>query len=457
MASLVRRFSFLVLVLVVSIAVAACDSSGDATTSSATDGTGSTEATTTTEAPLTSLPTDAIPGTHSPSISDEVADQMRAQIGSMILSVEENRGLPFLSIPTVTILDDAAFTARVNETLQEDLDPDEIASQQAMLVLLGMLESEDDLGAMLVELYTEQVAGFYDPDEAELVVPVSVDGISPLEEIVIAHELTHALTDQHFDFNPEYERRLEDGTGDDATGILALIEGDASYQQFIYLEDMDPSRAAQAALESLGTDTAVLDSVPDWMVRDLAFPYNEGLVFTGFLMTDGGLKAVDEAYQSPPVSSEQILDPNKFVRGEGPETLAPLTVELDGWELADEGTLGEWGVRLMLMDTLTPGALSQASSGWGNDTYRLFTNGADTALAWSYLAETVEDAEDLTNALLSHARDAMGAAGSQESGGGLLFPTGDTWVFIDRIDDQIFFVASTNAAAGTDLRDQLGL
>lgn len=456
------RFGLLAVLVVLALAVAACDTSSDTTTTgSVSEGSTSTTTpggtTTTTQAPVTSLPAESLPGTNSASIPDDVAQQMRAQIGTILLDVEESRALPFLEVPTVTILDEAEFTQRVNETLAEDFDADELATQEAMFKLLGMLDDDVELDALLLDLYTEQVAGFYDPETREIVVPVSVDGITPLQEITIAHELVHVLTDQHFDFNVAYEDRLENGSGDDASGMLATIEGDATYQQFLYLESFDPAKAAAAAIEAVSIDTSVLRSVPEWIQSDLAFPYEQGLRFTGFVVQQEGLKGVDEAYQDPPISTEQILDPNKYFRNEQPEPLDALTVELAGWELADEKTMGEWGTRLLLMETLAPGELVQVAAGWGNDTYRLFTRESDTAFVWSYLSESVEDAEELTNALIAHTRDQMGASGAVESAGGLLFEGGDPTVFIDRIDDLIYFIAATDAGAVADARSQLGI
>lgn len=442
------------------LVVAACDSSGDApqsSTSAPSNVTSSTEATTTTEAPLTSMPAGSIPGETSPSIAPEVAAAMRADLGVLMLDVEESRGLPFLAIPTVTILDESDFTARVRSTLEEDLDAEEIAGDQAIFELLGMLDGSTDLYQLLVDLYTEQVAGFFDPDSDELVVPVSADGISALQEITIAHELVHALTDQHFDFNDVFEDRLENGTGDDASGVLALVEGDATYQQFLYLESMDPVQAAGAVLESLRIDTSVLDAAPEWIQQDLTYPYEHGLVFTGFIVGNGGLKGLDETYLDLPVSSEQILHPEKYLRAEGPTKLAPLGVELEGWELFDEATFGEWGIRMLILDVLTPGIRTQAAAGWGNDTYRAFLSGEDAAIAWLYEGETEADAEELVAVLIAHIKASMNAGSAVESGGGLLYEGDSTYVFIDRVEDQIYFIASTDHAAGASLREQLNL
>ncbi|MEE8485569.1 MAG: hypothetical protein V3S38_03320 [Acidimicrobiia bacterium] len=455
------RLLLFVVSLVVVVIATACDTSGSTTTTTTTTGGDSeptsTVVTSTATTLLTSIPTDSIPGETSPSIDPDLASAIRAEIGGLILDAEESRGLPFLRIPIVTILDEADFMERVRSVLEEDLDPVELQGDQAVFELLGMLDGSIDLYDFLVELYTEQVAGFYDADVGELVVPVSVDGVTPLQRVTILHELIHALTDQHFDFNDAYEELVEEGSGDDAYGVLALVEGDATYQQFLFLESMDPADAAKAVIESLSIDSTVYESSPLWIQQDLAFPYEHGLVFTGFLVAEGGLKGVDEAYLNPPISTEQILHPEKYARFEQPSELASLTVALDGWELFDEGTFGEWGIRMLVVGSLRPGEVTQAAAGWGNDHYRSFIRGGDTALAWVYSGETTQDAEDLADALIAHVRGAMNAGSPRESGGGLLFDGGSTYVFIDRVDEMIYFVASTDATAGASLRQQLGV
>ena len=446
-----------ILVIAVALVASACDSSSTSSSTREVSSSSVVAEVTTTAASLSSLPQDAIPGTNSPSISPEIAAEMRKEIGVLILDAEESRGLPFLAVPTITILDQAAFTERVSADLRADLAEEDLTTDEALLKLLGMLEPDDDLESMILELYTEQVAGFYDPEARELVVPVAADGITPLQSITIVHELVHALTDQHFDFNDEYERRIDDGNGDDVSAVLALIEGDATYQQFLFLESMSPEDAADAAIEILSFESVVFDAMPQWMQRDLGFPYEKGLTFVGQIMATAGLKGVDDAYKAPPISTEQILDPNKYLRSEQPETLPPLTVDLPGWVMAEESTFGEWGIQLILTDAVLPGAVTQAAAGWGNDTYRFFTRGSDSAIAWSYQGETETDAEDLTDAMIAHVKSVMGATNGQESLGGLLYDGGSPFVFIDRIDDKVIFIAATDLTALESLREQLGV
>jgi hypothetical protein len=454
-----RHTSRLIAILVIAVALvaSACDSSSTPSSAQETSDSSIVAETTTTAASLTSLPEGAVPGTNSPSISPEIAAEMREEIGVLILDAEESRGLPFLAIPTITILDQAAFTERVNTDLKANLAEEDLTADEALLKLLGMLGPGDDLESMIIELYTEQVAGFYDTETKELVVPVATDGITPLQSITIVHELVHALTDQHFDFNDELERRIDEGNGDDASAALAVVEGDATYQQFLFLESMSPEDAADAALEVQSFDSVVFAAMPQWMQKDLGFPYEKGLTFIGQIMATAGLKGVDDAYKTIPISTEQILDPNKYLRSEPPESVTPLTVDLPGWEMAEEATFGEWGIQLILTEAVPPGAVTQAAAGWGNDTYRFFTRGGDSAIAWSYQGETETDAEDLTDAMIAHIKDVMGATNGQESLGGLLYDGGSPFVFIDRVDDKVIFIAATDLAAVESLRTQLGV
>jgi hypothetical protein len=458
-----RKRSVRVLVAIVAFALlaAACDSSSDTTTvpdgSTTTTTTPGTTPTSTTEAPLTSIPIDQIPGGHSSSISDELDAAMRTEIGSLMLVAEENRALPFLEIPTVTILDEEEFTARVVEVVASELDPVEIAGDELFLKLMGMLDGDVDYAQLIIDVSAGNVIGFYDPDVGELVIPVAPDGLSEYQKITVVHELVHALTDQHFDFADQRDVLDETGNGDDGSAVLAGVEGDATYQQFVYFEGLDPSSAMEAALETLSFDSAVFDAAPTWVQQDLMFPYEQGFVFIGQIVADGGLKGVDEMYEDLPTTTEQILEPRKYLRREEPDPIAPVSVSLDGWTVHDDAAFGEWGVRLILADTLSPGRITQAASGWGNDSYRVLLNGDDVAVAWRYVAESIQDAEDLVNALILHARGPMGATSSVESGGGLILEGGGTYVFIDRMDDQFVFIASTDAAAGAELRTQMGV
>ncbi len=449
-----------VLVFGFTLVVAACTSSTEPTTT--LDLPSPIDTTTTTAPPpdattSTTIGTVEIPGTASESLDPGVVDQMREELAALMVQAEEVRGLPFLSVPTVVILDEAEFTERVGAIFAEELDEADMAIDSRYYSLIGMLPEGTDLYSLFVELFKEGVVGFYDLDETEMVVPAAQDGFTPLQRMAVVHELVHALTDQHFEFGDSLTTVDDEGNGDDSSAMRAVGEGDAQRASFVYLESLSPADAVAAVTEALLIDSTVFNAAPAWIQSDLLFPYEQGLTFTSAVIGDGGLAAVDAAYVDPPSTTEQILNYDKYVVREGTRNLAPITAELVGWEIHDEGSFGEWGLRLVLGESIPRGDATQAAAGWGNDDYRVFSRGDDVAFVMSYIGDAERDAEELADALIAHIGTSMAGGPAVESGGGLLYDQAEIYVFLDRVDDQVFWIASTNKAAGADLRSQLGL
>jgi hypothetical protein len=448
-----------------SLVLVGCTTGADTTSTTATQTTsGETTATTapvesTTSPVETSTTALEIPVTASDSLDPGVVERIQKELAELMAEAEEVRGLPYLSAPEVVILNETEFSARVAEIIAEDLDEDELAIDSRFRALLGMLPEGADLYGLYIDLYTEGVTGFY--DEGELVVPAAPDGFTPLQRITVVHELVHALTDQYFDLNEDYTTLIDEGNvsrrGDDTNAALAVLEGDAQRASIVYLESLSPFDAIQAATEALAFDTKVFDSTPAWIQDDLLYPYRQGLTFTEAVIGAGGLAGVDETYVDPPTTTEQILDYDKYVVGEGPLDLPSAATELSGWDIHDEGSFGEWGLRLILGESLLPGEATQAAAGWGNDRYTVYARGDDVAIVLHYIGDAERDAEELADALIAHIGTSMNAGSPAESGGGLLYDQGSDYVFLDRVDDQVFFIASTDKSAGADLRAQLGL
>ena len=138
-----------------------------------------------------------------------------------MVKAQEIRGLPFLETPTITVVGEAEFRSRVMAVVAESLT--DLPADQALYELLGLLPEGSDLESMLRDLYGEQVAGFYDGDTREVVVPTRTDGLSLVQQGTMIHELVHALTDQHFGFN-EYRNDGRRDRWDEATAFSALME-----------------------------------------------------------------------------------------------------------------------------------------------------------------------------------------------------------------------------------------
>ena len=233
-----------------------------------------------------------------------------AQISSL---VQRLRDLRYDTQPTPTFLDDAATGRRLAKEVRDEYRPKDADIDQRILAALGAVPPGSDLIGLQTDLLTSQVAGFYDPDNGELVVRGDADdGLDPTAQATLAHELEHALADQALELPVDTTEDVADS--DAALAALSLIEGDATLtqQQFVVV--------GMTIREQLGLTTdpdalaaqEQLADVPHYLAQSLQFPYLAGLRFVCDRYLDGGWAAVDAAYDDLPTSSAEILDPARY-------------------------------------------------------------------------------------------------------------------------------------------------
>ncbi|MEX2278558.1 MAG: hypothetical protein WEA76_00565 [Acidimicrobiia bacterium] len=432
--------SLRLLLLCASVAIGACSPEAVETpTTSTVAGSATTpstsETTTTTAQPQTTLPL----GT------EDLPLSMREEIAGLITLTEELRELTFLQPPKIVVVTEEELEARVRESIAEDVE--DVPADEALLELLGLIDPEVDLLQLYLDLYGEQVAGYYDGEVGELVVPAA-ETLSPLQKATLVHELTHVLTDQRFGFNAVYEGLIEDQRFDEAVAFLSVIEGDATLTELLYIQDLDVSARQDLLAEIFGADSTVLDTAPEFLQNSLFFPYHEGLAFVQRSYELGGFDEVNRLYVEPPTSSEQIINPRDYQRD------MPIPVEvsehvLSGYDVVFRSTWGELSFDLMFEQIL--GGAPEASDGWGGDAYIQWFDGSDAALLIEFVGDSPTDAQELHAALVSYVTVGMGVAvESQETNGGVVFE-GDDFAFVRVVADRVWFVAAGDPAIGSEI------
>lgn len=220
----------------------------------------------------------------------------------------------------------------------------------------------------------EQVGAYYDPSTRSVNFPIG--SISPqVLRVIIAHELTHVLQDQHFGLD-----RLQNSAtnSDQLLAHQALAEGDATLVEFLWSFDRAGQVVSDAELQRIINNiinTAVneTDEIPDFLFEQQIGIYFRGMAFVFELKKRGGWATVNRAYTTPPMSMEHILHPDKYFAGETLEEIAlpDLANEpfVEDWELLDRDTLGELGLRIVFntFDVNTPS--HSAAAGWHGDQY----------------------------------------------------------------------------------------
>ncbi len=452
--------------MVLAIVVAACSGTAtDTTTTVSTESPTSTVATTSTTVAsetttsttgATTATADGPSVTASEGIDQATIDRLTDELADLESQTEQIRGLKFLAHPSITILSTDDLAARVESDISDELDPEQLAVETRVYQLLGLLEPGDSLEDMLVSLYSEGVAGFYDGDTGEMVIGGEAAELSPYVKSVIVHELVHALTDQQFLFYDDYQAMFDEQRYDEGAAFQALIEGDATYFQLVYLEQMSVADQLAAAMEELQRlqDAPSYSAVPGWVYNSLAFPYETGRTFVAALVDAGGIAVVDEAYTNRPVSTEAVMHPTRYESGEGVAAVPPLEVEIPGYQVLETSTFGEWGLQLILTNS-PPGVAVQATNGWGGDGYEILYDNNDVVLALAFKGDSADDAFEMADALQGLV-ESLGFGEPVGSRGGVAYNAEDgRYAYLDRIGDGFIFVIATDAAAGASAVEQM--
>lgn len=311
------------------------------------------------------------------------AVQARTAIADMVRqsmpAVERAVGLRFKREPGVEIRTRQQVHDYALHKIDEDIPRAEFAVREAALKHLGLIPDTLDLHALLVNVYTEQIAGFYDPDSAALFIPADADTTS-LRFFVISHELVHALQDQYASIDSVMHQRHQN---DRLAAGQAIFEGQATIAQIQILmpeqniQAMPPLWDSRAPVAMQQQQMPVFAHAPLWVKETLIFPYLAGGDFVRWF--DSTYPGQQPYGKLMPVSTAQILHPERYAAHELP---VPIAFVQGGEPPRYEDDLGEFETRLVLQQALGSEDQAEAlSSGWMGDRYAVFGPHGE-ALVW---------------------------------------------------------------------------
>lgn len=313
------------------------------------------------------------------------------------------RGLEPTAAITPVLIDEATLRENLAREFDASNRPEDVAADERLLRALGLLGPDVGLRDAILDLNGSQVIGYYSNSDDALYVVDRGGALGPTARVTYAHEFVHQLQDQAFDLE-SLGLDAADG-GDRSLAVRAMVEGDASLAQVQWLtSNLTPDEMAELVRDA--TDPAVTEALakaPRILVAMSLFPYEDG---TRFVAAIGGFKAVDAAYARPPVSTEQILHPEKYLAGEGAdppfdEMPDPWLQALGpGWSVAQVDTLGEFLIRFWLGESgVATAEAVEAAAGWAGDRIVLL-DGPDGAVAVviSTAWDSAADAADFADA-----------------------------------------------------------
>jgi hypothetical protein len=315
------------------------------------------------------------------------ASDETARIATMLAQMQRVRKLDAIKPVPGMELDRAALIGRVKAHVARELPPEAIRNEGLELQLFGFLPTGFDYEGAEYALLEEQLAGYYEPADGTMY--LASDLREDEADATLAHELVHALQDQHWDL--ERRSRYHPGAGDQAETVSALAEGDATSAMYdmivphvlgVNATALDVPDIAGQIREGISQGAGA--KAPHVMRSSLAAPYIYGSLFVNALRRQGGWAAVVGAWEDPPTTSEQILHVDKWLAHEPALAVAapPFASLGPGWSAIDEDSEGELGARTAFEEWLPLEEAAQVSSGWGGDRAVLVASGDKAGFGW---------------------------------------------------------------------------
>ncbi|MGH9816887.1 MAG: hypothetical protein ACRD5F_06240 [Candidatus Acidiferrales bacterium] len=318
---------------------------------------------------------------HTPARNEEflrLADELLAEVSAHL-------NLPVTAPLKKSLRSREYIRDYVVKQFREEQTPEESRVDSLVLQKFGLIPKGFELETFLIDLLTEQIGGLYDPREQEFYILDEL-GEDAQQRLVIAHELVHALHDQHFKLRPWLDAAKPD---DDAqVARHAAAEGAATLVMHEFMArnlglpvtsaramgDLTLLMRAQgAAGMASGPQMA---SAPPFIQDALVFPYLDGAIFAQKVLKAGAdWTDFNRVFKDPPVSTQQIMHPELYLAGVAPEPVdlaAAFSTLPRGWKKLDENKMGEFGVHGVLKRFLGSERAAELAPAWAGDRYAAF-------------------------------------------------------------------------------------
>ncbi len=410
--------------------------------------------------------------------------QLEAWTREIAVDVARLRGLEWREPVRVAWADRDQFLDYMHERQERFSSARERRFEDEVSKLLGFVDAEVDSAALVEELLESQAAGFYDPTHKTFFV---LDDLpEALVRMIAAHELVHALDDQHFDLDAGLAARR--GNSDALWAYMAVVEGSATAVMNTWAVE-NLQRFSPEDLERMGQlGDAGLEAAPERFWKPLVGAYYRGASFLARTssvlrgsMARPSPRDIDRAFQDPPASSEQVLHPDRYWNAERVDL--PQRVHLvpralpEGWSWLGDDTFGELVLAMAVGPPSEPlrgtGQILSArfthpaAQGWGGDRHGMAERGParvffaelrmDDAAAATRLHEALTaKQEHFDRAAQGFARHLLDSVEDEAEGAERVLSAGHRFT-LDESQARVHWLAFVNLAEGEAERVAAGI
>ncbi len=239
----------------------------------------------------------------------------------------------------------------LQDRIKEATRPSELRAEELTLKKFGFVPESFDLRKNTIDLLTEQAAAFYDFHRKKLF--ISDWAQTSMRDVALIHELAHALADQSFSLE-KFTKKVEQDS-EKSLARQAVVEGQAMWLTSAVIARREGRTKAKAETADEAEPSGkfpVFDEAPLYIRENLIFPYSAGEQFQDAVYDRDHKEALTEVFRNPPVSSQQVLHPEKYFSHVVPTSPA-LPKDPKGTRRFAEGVMGELDHSVLLRQYAT--------------------------------------------------------------------------------------------------------
>jgi hypothetical protein len=306
-------------------------------------------------------------------------DRVQTLAVELAPGVEKAVGLEFKYPPNVTVRTREQVFEYLTKKIETELPPEELERVSLAYRLFGLIHDTLDLEKLFLDLYTEQIVGFYDPLTDSLYVVAGADELEV--RLIVAHELVHALQAQYVPLDSILSTR---GDNDRQVAAQAVMEGQGILASLIALMPGQDFNALpdfwqqyRMSVREQQERMPIFNTAPLILRETLIFPYLGGADFVRWFQSEyPGIMPFGDRL---PRSTEHILDPKRYEAGDEPVRLRFTATE----GLVHDDGMGQFETQVLITEvTGSESTAAAAARGWGGDRYGVFEADGDHALVW---------------------------------------------------------------------------
>jgi hypothetical protein len=372
-------------------------------------------------AALAVVPVTAVAGAKTTSTTTTVAPTPKTwdpRLKPIADKVAQLRHLNFEHPVAAEFLSDADFEKKVavDKGKLTKQDKEEIQRAQGQLRAVGLIGPDVDIADATSSLQTSGVLAYYSPETKSVTIKgTNADDIAT--RVTLAHELTHALQDQHFDL-----QKLEKDADKEhaSTPLRTLVEGDAVRIQNEYAKSLSEADQQTYDQERASTSAAArseIDAkgVPESLSVLFEAPYDLGPTMLDALIAKEHEAGVDTLFQHPPTADASFLTPSTLLEHRVFQPVKTPRLAKGEKRSGEPDVFGAFALYQVLASRLDPGVALTAADAWNGDSMVTFTRTGTTCLRANFLGKGTDGTKAISDALTQWAAQMPGGAAQVEA------------------------------------------